>query len=198
MDLTDFIEIMDAIGFDLIKYYSDVYHREETGLSPLANIVNDKEMELTYSGCWYGGLFFKWLFKTPSKTTKIVNPWKITHGYLSSDQECHYFVIITTDNQGVIFNTYGGITNLIINELSLNKINKLLKRITKNDVLAFELLFGITPNYNEMVIEELELEESIYKLPTEEQLFEKIDDLIYNAYTIEDRDELHRIKNIIM
>lgn len=198
MDLNDFITIMEEIGFYLVKYYADVYHRQDTGLSPLANIVNNRQMKLTYSACWYGGLFFKWLFPQPSITTNILNPWKIIHGYFSSDQECHYFLIITTDNQAVVFNTYGGIAEVIINTLQLNEANELLERINENDVSAIEPLFGIFPDYDEMNIEYLELKESTYQLPTKEQIAEKIDELISKAYTTEDKVELYRVKDILL
>jgi hypothetical protein len=197
MDINKFIHIMEIIGFDLVKYYADVYHRQETGLSSLSNIVNNEKMALTYSGCWYGGLFFKWLFPQSSVPTQSIHSWKITHGYISSDQECHYFLIITTNNKAIILNTYGGITQMLINILSLNKLHELFERIIENDVSAIEPLFGFTPDYDEMTIEDLELKESAFIIPTKEELYIKIDELIMNAYTTEDKRELVRIKNLV-
>jgi len=197
MDLDQFLHIMEKIGFDLIKYYVDVYYRSETGLSPLNNIVNNREMEITYSGCWYGGLFFEWLFPQPSFLTNNLKPHRIIHGYFLSDQECHYFLVITTDVEAVILNTYGGITDLIITTLRLNEANMLLEQLKSNEVSVIELLFGINPSYSEMIIEFIELRESIYQLPTKEEIGEKIDELISKTYTIEDKIELNRLKMIL-
>ena len=197
MELENFINIMREIGFDLVKYYADVYYRQETGLSPLINIVNNEQMELTYSGCWFGGEFFKWLFPQDSISTDRINPLKIIHGYFSSDQECHYFLIISTKDQAIILNTYGGITSLLINILPLYEANLFLKRVNENDVLAIEPLFGFTPDYDTMIIEDFALTESGYYLPTQEQLINKINYLLNSAYTIEDKNELYRLRNLI-
>src|SRR5689334_4028504 len=149
MDLSEFLDIMDDIGFDLIKYFADVYYRHETRFDPLFNIVDNEEMALTYSGCWYGGLFFEWIMPLSLNTsiTNKINPWKIIHGQYSSNQECHYFLIITTEDEAFVLNTYGGINKLFINIISLDESNKLLKKLYKNKVSAIQSLFGFNPDY---------------------------------------------------
>lgn len=197
MELNEFVEIMEDIGFDLIKYFADVYYRQETGYPFTNNITNNKQMENTYSSCWYGGLFFEWLFPDNKIPTNKFHPWRLIHGNFSSDQECHYFFIITTDNEAIIFNTYGGLKYLIVNTLSLDEANILLERFLDNDVSSIEELFGITPDYDEMFIEEFTIEESFYRLPTKEELISKIDELINKAHTIEDSLEILKLKDFI-
>lgn len=96
-ELSKFLDIMDDVGFDLIKYYADIYFRHETDFEPTDNIVDNIEAELIYSGSWFGGYFFKWLFPASSIMIDTLNKNMFVHGEFESDRESHYFFIITTD-----------------------------------------------------------------------------------------------------
>lgn len=197
MDLNEFIRIMEEIGFDLVKYYADVHVRHKTEIKDWENIVENPLADEVYSGCWFGGDLFRWLFPQPTIPVTHLSPDRVTHGYLDSDQECHYFFFITTQEEAILFNTYGGVLELIIKAFPLDQANHLLNRIRQNDVSAFESLFGVSTDYSKMKLEVLKLDESYYQLPTKKELREKVDELIKGAHTIEDKRELLRLNEAI-
>lgn len=197
MELNEFIRIMKEIGFDLVKYYADVHVRHVTEIQDWESIVDHPFADEVYSGCWFGGDLFRWLFPQPTLPVTHVGPNRVIHGHLESNRECHYFFIITTQEEAVLFNTYGGVLELIIKVLPLDQANHLLNRIRQNDISAFESLFGVSTSYSEMELETLELDESYYQLPTKEELREKVDELISGAHTLEDKEELLGLKDVI-
>ena len=196
-ELTKFLDIMQDVGFDLIKYYADVYYRHETSFESTVNVVHNKEAEFIYSGCWYGGYFFQWLFPSPSTTINILDKNMFVHGEFCSDRECHYFFIITNDTKAMVFSTYGGIPELITNTLSLDNANELLARIKDNDVSAIESFFNITPSYEIMEMFEVKLTATTYQTMSKQYLLSKIDELINKAHTMEDQGEISRLRVIV-
>lgn len=195
-DINYFIGLMDQIGFELIKYTADIRHRSETEIPFDAPLIDYPGASDIYSACWYGGEFFKWLFHDTGILINVLESNQIYHGSFEGVPECHYFFIITTEDEAIILNTYGGIDYLIISRLSLASANIQLDLLRRNYIPAIEELFGVNPDYKKMNIT-VEITKAENRFPSREEISEKINELISNAYTEEDKVELYRLKTFI-
>lgn len=192
MDLFFFRGLLQEYGFDLIKHYSDVYYRDETGIPKEECLKNNDELSSIYSGCWFGSYFFKWLFDGKANVTNSINKNKITHCSMTNKYEEHHFCIISNDDIAIIFNTYGGVKDIVIVTRPLEEVNNILFGGEELDILY---LFGVEPSYQNTTCEELCCEELPLELPSKQGFIEKMKELIPCLYTEDDKNYLLNVIN---
>lgn len=198
--LSDFKCMMKNIGFQFIIYRADCFERQNTDIpedQPLSENM-DLAREI-YSGCWFGGDFFRWFFPSiePESKVNLLSPNHIYHGNMESKEECHYFLIITTSKEAVVFNTYGGVLQLIIVTHELDYANQLIGETRNNDIEAMETLFGVSADYKKNEVYSLELTSTTDTFPSKADILAKIDLLISKAWTKEDARAIEELRSHI-
>jgi len=222
MEIDEFTDLISKIGFDLVKYYTHLYHQDEVDIPFEEAILNNPEANNIYSSCWFGGAMFEWLFPGETSPTQCLNPMTIVHGFLESKCEMHYFCILNTQEKSVVFNTYGGTPEMLIMEHSLADANELLKDLCKGKVQTLVQLFGITPDYrvidekyselyadfSQKVLEEhlntpqsvslleLSLRETRLLIPSVEELKSKLEELRAGIQHPEDQEHLQSLSTV--
>ena len=96
------------------------------------------EADSMYSTCWFGEEFFVWLFKDQYERSfndcdSLELPITLSensniHGSYEYG-ESHSFFIMTTEDEAIIFNNYGGSCNFKVNTLSIERAEELLNNI---------------------------------------------------------------------
>lgn len=196
MSLRWFLNTLRRIGFELIKYYAD-YDRKESGIPLNEALVNNPIADDFYSACWYGGEFFNWLISDMHHPTDVFYPNRMISGEYTNNIECHYFFVLTTNDTFYLFNTYGGVSELIFVELPLDRANWLLKQVKYNDRSALKELFGVYPSYKSFTDSQFNLHDRPLDIPPPDYLRSKIDELIDRAHHPLDAQHLMNLRVLV-
>lgn len=151
-----FTDFMTKYGINLVQYLafatSDPSKDYDSEVEFKGAICLNKEMGEWLSPCYYGGRFFEYVVPHDSKSfrdensTSLSRPksavggygWEITgmfknntivHGHCESYED-HYFFAICIDNKVIIYNTYGGQTEMYIVAHTLEATNNMLLELT--------------------------------------------------------------------
>lgn len=194
--LSDFTCLMKSIGFGLIMYKADVDERQITELPqdrPLVTFLPEAMEQ--YSGCMFGGQFFYWIFPGTDIEVDQLYPNNIYHGYMDGDYDCHYFLVITTDKQAVVFNVYGGIHKFLIATHDLAKANKMLNEIRASSVPAMEEFFGYKSLNAENNVLSVTLTQAENRFLSKAEVLAKIDELISKSRFELDKEAIRILRS---